>query len=357
GPRVYKVLDSKTAQNDLKDVVAELTESMSEHRYQTGSVSHNFDGLPYGLVGKHPSIIRINEFIQLVSKARYAPCLIRGESGSGKDLCAKLIHQANNIHDDLFFVKDCENSTTYKLLGDLFGVEDDSGVYGPKRKGLLEIYNGGTVVLNNIEKLPPGVQDKLLFYLEERAFKPMGGTRPVVSNVRVIGISQHNLEWFVKHQNFNPDLFYHLNAFEIDLPPLRDRGDDIITLAHFYRQYYNFLFGKSTLSFTPQVEQLLLEYHWPGNVKELKDAIERAVFIANSSQITSKELPGYFKSSTGNDAPGEDFLGNCSMREMERIHIEHVLSFTKGNKSKAASILEISRTTLREKIRQYGISE
>jgi len=354
GRRIYKVIPFKTAKESLPQIVRELSARMEEHRYHSAEpIAAN--GNPFGLLGNHPSIRRINEFINLVSKARFAPCLISGETGTGKNLCARLIHQANDLHDDLFFVKECENATTFSLVGDLFGVQEHSDVYGPKRKGLLELYRGGTLVLNNVEKLPPEVQDKLLFYLEDRVIKPIGGTTPVKSNVRIIGITQHNLEWFVKKQNFNSDLFYHLNAFEIALPPLRDRQEDVLLLSHYFRQYYNYLFGKNILKFNPQAEQLLKEYKWPGNVRELKDTIERAIFIANAQEITSQEIPEFLKNTSASSSPVEDIIGNCSMREMEKLHIGRVLTYTSGNKSRAANILEISRTTLREKIRQYGL--
>ncbi|MEJ2053020.1 MAG: sigma 54-interacting transcriptional regulator [Calditrichaceae bacterium] len=307
-----------------------------------------------GLMGEHPSIKKTNDFIQLVSKARYAPCLIKGESGSGKIHSARAIHRANNLGDDYFFIKNCEHGTNSELLGDIFGVEKDNDIYGPPRKALLSLYTNGTLVLKNIEKLPAEVQEKLLIYLENRTFRPMGGKNIVEANVRIIGTTKHNLEWFVKHHRFNPDLFYHLNAFEIELLPLRERKEDIFLLTKYFIQNYNYIYDKEIKWLSTQAEQLIKTYKWPGNVNELKNVIERAVFVCNSKEISMDDVPESLKTEKENLQQPE-YFGNCSIKELERIHINHVLQRTKGNKSKAAGILDISRTTLREKMRLYEI--
>jgi DNA-binding NtrC family response regulator len=305
-------------------------------------------------VGGHPSVKRINDFIKLVSRARFAPCLISGESGSGKTLCAQLIHHANDLHDDLFFIKDCEKATTNELLGDLFGVDDESGIYGPKRRGLLEVYTGGTIVLQNIEKMPPDVQDKLLLYLEDKIFRPLGSNRIIESSVRIIAMSTYKLDQFVKRRDFNPDLFFHLNAFEISLPPLRERGEDILLLSDYYLQFAAQILAKPVHSLSLPVQRLLKEYAWPGNIRELKLVLEQAVMRSKSREIGLDDLPEYING--GRSSSSEDnHLGNCSLKEIERLHIERVLANTNGNKSKAAALLQISRTTLREKLKQYAI--
>ncbi|GEM_PF-1847346 len=357
GKHIYKVLKTTEAQAQLEEIVRQIRLDMGQHKYQSYTDPLTDGVIPYGLLGNDPAIVKINRFIKLVSRARYTPCLIRGENGTGKRLCAYLIHRQNNLRDDLLHVKNCENTTTNELLADLFGVEQDSKIYGPQRRGLLELFNGGTLILKNIEKLPPLVQDKLLFYLEERLVKPVDGKIPVEANTRIIGITRHNLEWFVKHQNFSPDLFYHLNAFEIELPPLRDRADDIPLIANYYRQFYNYPFGKNVHEFSARAERVLKEFKWPGNITELKDVVEKAVYLCTSDHIGLQELPEFLKGNGSAEIIEEnELLGSCSMREIEKVHIERVLQNTNGNKSRAASILDISRTTLREKIRIYGIN-
>lgn len=354
GRRVFKVITPEEAKKDLQKTVDEVSHFFEEHQYRFDQ-SQFVTETPYeGLKGNHASVKRINDFIKLVSKARFAPCLISGENGTGKRLCAQLIHRANDLRDDLIFIKNCEHTTTNEFLGDLFGVEDESGIYGPVHQGLLERYAGGTVVLDHIEKIPADAQDKLLLYLEDKLFRPLGSNRVVESTTRLIALSEHNLEWFVKHQNFNSDLFFHLNAFEISLPPLRERGDDLTLLANYYLQFFNQLYGRQVTKIGLPALRLIKNYSWPGNITELKSTIESAILSNKSKEIGLEDLPPYL-------APGptinqeENYLGNCSLKEIERLHIERTLQNTAGNKSKAAGLLQISRTTLREKSKQYGI--
>jgi DNA-binding NtrC family response regulator len=355
GRHIHKVINRQTATDSLLKVLDVSMQFAVDHRYESEPAALKATVFEKKLLGEHPQIVSINNFIRLVSKARHAPCLIRGEAGTGKNICAHLIHSSNNLRDDLFFEKNCEGATTNELLGDLFGAEDESHAFGPQRRGLLEQYANGTIVLKNIEKLPPDVQDKLLLYLEERNFRPLGGTRIVESNVRIIALTRHNLEWFVKHQNFNSNLFYHLKAFEIHLPEIHERLEDLTLLINYFMQNYNQLFGKRIKSISDQAMRILKTYRWPGNIKELKDVLERTVFICNSEQITVNELPEFLRGEQSITPEQEEYLGNCSIRDIERIHIERVLSKTNGNKSKAAALLEISRTTLREKMRQYSL--
>ncbi len=353
--KVFKVVSKKEAVESLSDYVDEAKINSNEQRYKPEASVIKNNRKIVGMLGNHPAIKKTNEFIQIVSRARFAPCLIRGETGTGKNLCGRLIHRANDLKEDLFFTKNCEEATTNELLGDLLGVENTNDVYGPVRKGLFKLYSNGTLVLKNIEYLSPEVQEKLLLFLDSRIFKPLGGNRPIEANIRIIGTTQQNLEWFVKHKGFNSGLFYHLNAFEIFLPPLRDRIEDLPVLAKYYRQYYNNHFAKRVKEITPTAMNLLKKHTWPGNISELRDIIGRAIFRSTSPQITVSELSEISKTN-GQSSPTENYIGNCSIKEIEKIHIQHVLERTNGNKSKAANILSISRTTLREKLRTYGLA-
>lgn len=352
--RIYKVINKQIAQSQLISLVEDFKIYSNNHRFthlrQSGS---NNTGLA-SLVGNHTSIKGINSFIEIVSKTKSASCLIRGEIGAGKTLCAQLIHQKNGLPQSSFVMKSCEGSTTNEILGDLFGVDDEIETYGPKRIGLLEKHASGTIVLRDIEKLPIDIQNKLLLFLEGHVFNPFGSNRIIESNARIIGLTQHNLEWFVKHQNFNSGLYYRLKAFEIHLPPLRERIEDIEHLANYYLQYYNNQFGKEIQSLSSVAMQMLNQYDWPGNIKEVKNIIERAVIICTTSQIIAEDLPDNLQSDSETKHNSE-YIGNCSIKELEKIHIHHVLIRTNGNKSKAAEILDISRTTLREKMRVYEI--
>lgn len=356
GLKIFKTIKRNQAVENLNDIIKDVQEFSTKHSFSGDKNSVSKDTILPGLMGEHPSIKKTNDFIQLVSKARYAPCLIKGESGSGKIHSARAIHRANDLRDDLFFIKNCEHGTNSELLGDLFGVENENDIYGPPRQALLSQYATGTLVLKNIEKLSTEVQEKLLIYFEARTFKPMGSKENIESNIRIIGTTKHNLEWFVKHHRFNPDLFYHLNAFEIELLPLRERKEDIFLLTKYFIQSFNYIYDKEIKWVSAQAEQLIKTYKWPGNVNELKNVIERAVFICNSKEISIDDIPESLKAENENVQQPE-YFGNCSIKELERIHINHVLQRTKGNKSKAAGILDISRTTLREKMRLYELNK
>jgi len=353
--RISKVIDRETSKEYLPEILKELNASSSTHQLSHFRTVLNSFNTISALIGSHQSIKNINKFIDIVGKTQSAPCLIRGDLGTGKNLCAELIHQKNNLTPESFYKKNCEGATTNELLGDLFGVDEQSDLYGPVREGLLEKYASGTLVLSNIEKSPLEVQNKLLLFLESRIYMVPGTKRIVESKTRIVGLTRHDLEWFVRHQNFNSGLYYRFKAFEIILPALKDRREDVEKLANYYLQYFNNQLGKGLKAIAPVAIQMMREYNWPGNVTELKNIIERAVIISKGDQIMAEDLPDNMQNELSS-VQNSEYLGSCSLKELERIHIHHVLLRTKGNKSKAAEILDISRTTLREKMRIYSVS-
>ncbi len=353
--RISKVIDRETAKAHLPEILEELNSATSSHHFSFVKSNLNTFNSISSLIGGNQSIKNINKFIDIVGKTQSAPCLIRGDLGTGKNLCAALIHQKNNLSLEHFHKKNCEGATTNEFMGDLFGVDETSEIYGPARMGLLEKYSNGTLVLTNIEKMPLEVQNKLLLFLEGRVFMVPGSKRVVESKTRVIGITRHDLEWFVRHQNYNSGLYYRLKAFEVVMPSLKERRDDIEKLSNYYLQYYNNQLGKELKAISPVALQMMREYNWPGNVTELKNIIERAVIISKGDQIMAEDFPDNLQNDLSS-LQSSEYLGNCSLKELERIHIHHVLLRTKGNKSKAAEILDISRTTLREKMRIYSVN-
>lgn len=353
GGRLFQVLDSKTAKESLPEVVQRARKLLETHSYTPQSHKLGDIWAQEGLIGESEAIRRANEFIKLISKASTTPCLLRGETGTGKTFASYLIHSDKEQVEGAFIVKNCENVTTNEMLKDLFGVEGESSVYGPPRKGLIEQADNGTLVLKNIERLPLAVQHHLLIYLDGHVFKPLGGETPIQVNTRIIAQTRYDLDKFVRNGNFNPELYYHLKSFEIYLPPLRERRNDIELLVKYFMQYFGFLYAKKITKISPMAMNILKDYYWPGNVNELKELMERSVLLSESGEIGVKHLPPYLNNSTS--IPEDiELLGNCSLKEIERVHIERVLARTNGNKSRAADILQISRTTLREKIKSYG---
>lgn len=353
--RIFKVISRESSRRHLTEIVHDAFIYAEHHRFahlkNTFSRSYSLKNL----LGSHPDIRGANAFIEIVSKTANTPCLIRGELGTGKSLCAQLVHQANHLNTETFQIINCENTTTNELMGDIFGVAGECELYGPERPGLLQKCAGGTLVLDNIEKLPQDVQTKLLMFLESKTYRQLGSDTIYESQTRLIGLTRHELEWFVKHYNFNSGLYYRLKAFEITLPPLREKEKDIELLSNYYLQYFNNQLGKEIKSLSPATIKIFKEYRWPGNVKELKNIIERAVIICNGDQILPDDLPDNLNNGS-DESLNIDYLGNCTLKELERVHIQHALLRTNGNKSRAAQILDISRTTLREKMRLYEIA-
>ncbi len=354
GERLYQVIGLRKAKEDLNEIVFNARKNIENHQFNPVPAKKGDIWVPDGLIGENESIKRANEFIKIVSKAPSTPCLIRGENGTGKNLAAYLIHSGKEHPEGPFIVKNCEYATTNELMTDLFGVEEENPAFGPKRKGLLEQAANGTLVLKNIEHMPLEVQHRLLIYLDGHTFKPMGGEIPIQVDTRIIAQTRFDLDKFVRNGDFNAELYFHLKSFEIYLPPLRERRSDIELLTKYFAQYFGFLFAKKITKISPMAMNILKDYYWPGNVNQLKELIERSVLLSENNEIGIKNLPTYLNDST---AIPEDMelLGNCSLKEIERVHIERVLSRTKGNKSRAAEILQISRTTLREKIKSYGL--
>ncbi len=354
GERLFEIVPVATAQEHLNDIVQKARKNIENHQFDSKVHSGHVKWLQDGLIGENESIRRANEFIKIISKAPATPCLIRGENGTGKNYASYLIHAGKEHIEGPFIIKNCEYATTNELLTDLFGVEEENPAFGPKRKGLLEQAANGTLVLKNIERMPLEVQHQLLIYLDSHTFKPVGGEIPIQVDTRIIAQTRFDLDKFVRNGHFNPELYFHLKSFEIYLPPLRERRGDIELLTKYFIQYFGFMYAKKIHKITPMAMNILKDYYWPGNVNQLKELIERSVLLSENAEIGIKNLPTYLNNST---AIPEDMelLGNCSLKEIERVHIERVLSRTKGNKSRAADILQISRTTLREKIKSYGL--
>lgn len=355
GDRLFQVVNIRTAKEDLNDIVLKARKNIENHQFNPVRQTLAGKWIRDGLIGENESIMRANEFINVISKAASTPCMIRGENGTGKNYASYLIHSGKEHSEGPFIVKNCEYSTTNELLTELFGVEKENPAFGPKRKGLLEQAANGTLVLKNIERMPLEVQHQLLIYLDGHTFKPVGGEIPIQVDTRIIAQTRFDLDKFVRNGDFNAELYFHLKSFEIYLPPLRDRRGDIGLLTKYFAQYFGFLFAKKITKISPMAMNILKDYYWPGNVNQLKELIERSVLLSENGEIGIKNLPSYLNDS--NAIPEDmELLGNCSLKEIERVHIERVLSRTNGNKSRAAEILQISRTTLREKIKSYGLN-
>lgn len=278
--------------------------------------------------------------------------LLLGESGCGKDLMARFIHEHSDRANKPFMVINCAAVPENLLESELFGFEKGAFTDAKnQKKGILELANEGTVFLDEIGEMKPSMQSKLLRVLEDWTFKRVGGTRDIKVDVRVIAATNQNLGEMVNAKEFREDLYYRFNVFPIEIPPLRKRPEDIAALAQHFLTIYNAKFGKKILGFTKEAMDSLTSYPWPGNVRELRNVVERAMILQAEPHISSLDF--LLKK---NGALPQDLLpGILPLAEAERILIQRALAITHGNVVHAARLLRISRDKLRYKIKKHEL--
>ncbi len=244
------------------------------------------------IVGRSKAVMDAVEMVKKVASSPASTILLQGESGTGKDLFAKAIHYHSVRADRPFLAINCAALPENLVESELFGYE--KGAFTDARqqkKGMMELADGGTLLLDEIGEMQLGLQAKLLRVLEEQTYKRVGGIQDITVDVRVIASSNRDLKTMVEEDKFRQDLFYRLNVITITLPSLRERGDDATLLADYYIQHYNRKFRKKIEGLTPDAVQLLMDYHWPGNIRELKNLIERAMILEEPPLIDVSALP------------------------------------------------------------------
>ncbi len=301
------------------------------------------------IIAKSSKMQRLIELIKIVGNTN-ATVLITGESGTGKELVARAIHSQSDRHKQPFVAVSCAALPESLLESELFGHEKGSftGAYTQK-KGKFEFADGGTLFLDEIGEMSPNTQVHLLRVLEEKEFARVGGNEQIKVDVRVISATNKNLSKAIEHNEFREDLYYRLNVVNIELPPLRERKEDIPILAEHFLNKFALENRKEIKGFSGDALEFLLEYDWPGNVRELENAVERAVILARESSITAADLPR--KSA----APDHSYVAGKNLKDVEKEHILGVLHETGENYSQAARMLGITRMTLYKKVKEYGL--
>ncbi len=301
------------------------------------------------LVGQSPPMLRLFETISNVAQSD-ATVLITGETGTGKELVARTIHSHSPRGYSPFIAINCGAFTEHLLESELFGHEKGAFTDAKfTKKGRLEMANAGTLFLDEIGDISMKMQIDLLRVLETHEFTRVGGTTTIHSNFRVIAATHQDLKESIQNRSFRQDLFYRLNVIHLEVPPLRERPEDIPLLAqHFLRRYATET-GKKIDSIHPEALAAMRRYSWPGNIRELQNAIERAVVVGKGRQIKPADLPFAL---TADDAAE---VASLSLEEIERRHIALVLATEGGHISNAAKVLRINRGTLYEKMKKYGL--
>jgi len=298
---------------------------------------------------------KVIELVKIIAKSPSSTVLIQGESGTGKELIANSIHMMSSRSKYRLMDINCAALTENLLEAELFGYEKGSftGASTTGKAGLFEVAQRGTVFLDEIGEMSLSLQAKLLRVLQERRFKRVGGIDDINIDVRIIASTNRNLEEEVQKGNFRKDLYYRLKVLPINLCPLRERKDDIMTLAKYFLHDFNNEFKKKINNISPDVEEILLNYDWPGNIRELKSVIERAVLLSNNSVLSDEHLLLGYEPNTS--TVEED--GDKSISALEKRHIIKILTETSWRMTKASKILGINRTTLYNKIKQYDIKQ
>lgn len=337
-PLLYKAIEKVNLSKRLNHLEEKLNKTLT------------FDQI----IGKSKSIKEAIELGKKVAKTD-ATVLLLGETGTGKEVFAQSLHQESSRSKNSFVAINCSAFSKELLESELFGHK--AGAYTgaiKDQKGLFEEAHKGTIFLDEIGEMPLDLQAKILRVLESGEYLRIGDTRPTRVDIRIIAATNRNIALSVSEGNFREDLFYRISTFQINLPSLRERPEDIALLSNHFLKIYAEKLNKKINSIGPAAISSLYHHRWNGNVRELKNVMERAVILADQTEISESDLPLDFqKYYTPEEGPGAEVI--YELAKMEKQHIMKVLNHTKGNKTRAAELLNIALTTLYRKLEEYKI--
>lgn len=337
---VKKSIKNSQLQEQNKKLTEEINKLRSQQRYSK-------------IIGKSGKLSEMMQIINQVASTK-ASVLITGESGTGKELVADAIVSLSDRKDKPFIKVHCASLSESLLESELFGHEKGAftGATAQKR-GRFELADGGTIFLDEIGEINPSTQVKILRVLQEREFERVGGEKTIKVDVRVIAATNRNLLEEVKKGAFREDLYYRLNVVHIEVPPLRERKEDIELLALNFLDQFNKEDGRKIEGISPQARKALLSYDWPGNIRELKNSIESSVVLARGNIIQLEDLPAQITSQVAENKSSITIDLPVTMEEAERKIILSTIEYCAGNKSRASELLEIGRKTLHRKLNEY----
>ncbi|MFZ2266473.1 MAG: sigma-54 dependent transcriptional regulator [Azonexus sp.] len=359
----------------LKSVLEQAVGQSQREKALAVKQCGQFQGLVQGkalaaIIGASPAMLATKARLQHVLEAEKSICdddlpaiLITGETGTGKELLARAAHFDGGRSKSPFVEINCASLPPTLLEAELFGHERGAFTDAKERRvGLIEAADGGTLFLDEIGEIDLSIQAKLLKVLEEKTVRRIGGGREQKVNIRIISATNQDLEKMVREGRFRSDLYFRLRVVTLSMPPLRNGGDDILHLANFYLQAHGRRYGKPQLRFTPDAEQLLLDYSWPGNVRELRNMLEQTVLLAVDEWITPDQLaicPGLLRDDRREDGVADAdetrFAQGTKIADLERDMVSKALVKTDWNFSKSARLLGLSRDILRNRVAKYGL--
>jgi len=327
----------------------ELTSLRQQLRYLRGQ------NQAVSIIGECTAMLQVKELIARVALSPASTVLLTGESGTGKDLCARALHATSDRADEAFVAISCAAIPAALLESELFGHERGAFTDAKSRRdGLFQQADRGTLFLDEIGEMAPELQAKLLRFLEDKTFRRVGGSVEMSADVRVIAATNVDLREAVAAGRFREDLYYRLAVVTVRLPPLRERAADIDLLAAHLVDTYNRKFRKHITAISEDAKRVLRAHPWPGNVRELRNAIERAVLLARR-QILDVEDFAVLGETAIDPAVVRLPAGGVDIREVERSLIEQALQRTGGNQTRAAALLHMNRDQIRYRMRQYGL--
>ena len=352
----YDYLTKPLDFDELKIAISRATEHNrleKENEYLKVRLGEQFDR--QNLIGQSPSMVKLLDTVAQVAVTE-ATILITGESGTGKEVIANAIHYNSSRKDAPFIKINCAALTETLLESELFGHEKGAFTGADRRReGKFLQAEGGSLFLDEVSEMSPAMQVKLLRVLQERELTRVGGAEVIKVNVRLIAASNKDLKKEMEKDRFREDLFYRLNVVALNVPPLRERKEDIPMLAHHFLQQFVAQNSKKIKGFTPQAMEKLLKYSWPGNIRELMNAIERAVVLSRKEYLDAEELVLMMADNPVEGKSEQSKLpDNVPLEEMEKRAILDALEASGRNKSEAARRLGITRKTLRKKLEKYG---
>jgi DNA-binding NtrC family response regulator len=322
------------------------------------------------IMGECDDMIKIKGLIRKIARSDATTVLIQGESGTGKELVAKAIHFGSARADKPFMAINCAALPVNLLETELMGHEKGAFTDAKTaKKGLFELADGGTVFLDEIGDMDMSMQAKLLRMLEEKTFKRVGGIKDITVDVRLVSATNQELSKAMSEGKFRKDLYYRLQVVPITVPPLRNRGRDVLLLAYHFINFFSRECHKNIHRITREAEEILLAYSWPGNVRELKNVIERAMILEVESEIQPEHLPQELLDSVSDaNAPAEGVLGapisldgfiipesGLSIEDVEHALVRKSLDMANGNQTKAAQLLKMPRDAFRRRMKRFGL--
>jgi two-component system response regulator HydG len=341
--------DYVTKPLDPDEIARLVKKALAERRNNGSSAKLQAQGIPSEaptMIGQSAPMGRLMDAIATVGPTD-ATVLITGESGTGKELVARSLHAMSSRRFHPFVAIHCGALTETLLEAELFGHEKGAFTGAQyRKKGKFEVAEGGTVFLDEIGDISLKTQTDLLRVLQEREITRVGGTQPIKVDFRIVAATNRPLEQLIENGDFRPDLFYRLNVFRIEMPPLRDRRDDIPALVDHFMRKHGEAIGKRFSTVSPPAMSLLQQYEWPGNIRELENAVERAVVVGRPPELQEEDFVVKVDVRRDDDDPR-------SLDEVERAHILRVLDQCGGNQTQAARILKIDRVTLHSRLKKY----